>query len=162
VLPSLEWTCFSRPLNILPRISCGRLVSATAGAAITLVALWLALVTAAAATVILRALEPRPISPISRRKRYSLTAIGSRPLSFVSSMLPTRPSRLCRFLLIVLARPSPVFLHMLFPLDYACATFFSFCTVLACVFFLLLPRVEWWPRGGRVRSCVFLGATIES
>jgi len=34
--------------------------------------------------------------------------------------------------------------------------------VLLPVFFLLLPRVEWWPRGGRVRSCVSLGAAIES
>ena len=39
----------------LSRISRGRLVSATAGAAATLVALWLALITAAAAWVILRA-----------------------------------------------------------------------------------------------------------
>jgi len=65
-------------------------------------------------------------------------------------MLPMRRSRLFRFLLIVLARPSPVFLRMLFPFDYAYATFFSFCTVLACVSFLLLPRVEWLPRSGRV------------
>jgi len=54
-------------------------------------------------------------------------------------MVPIRPSRLCYFLLIVLVRPSPVFLRMLFPFDYACTTFFYFCTVLACVSFLLLP-----------------------
>jgi len=36
------------------RISRGRLVSAAAGAAVTLAALWLALITAAAATIILR------------------------------------------------------------------------------------------------------------
>jgi len=39
----------------MSRISCGRLVSAAGGAAVTLVALWLALITAAAATVILHA-----------------------------------------------------------------------------------------------------------
>jgi len=41
--------------DVLSRISCGRFVSAAAGAAVTLVALWLALITAATATVILRA-----------------------------------------------------------------------------------------------------------
>jgi len=41
--------------DILSRILRGRLVIAAAGAAVTLVALWLALITAAAATVILRA-----------------------------------------------------------------------------------------------------------
>jgi len=41
--------------DVLSRISRGRLVSAAARAAVTLVALWLALITAAAATVILRA-----------------------------------------------------------------------------------------------------------
>jgi len=40
--------------DVLSRISRGRLVSTTAGATVTLAALWLALVTAAAATVILR------------------------------------------------------------------------------------------------------------
>ena len=40
--------------DVLSRISRSRLVSAAAGAAATLVALWLALITAAAATVILR------------------------------------------------------------------------------------------------------------
>jgi len=39
----------------LSRISRGRLVSAAAGAAVTLAALWLALITAATATVLLRA-----------------------------------------------------------------------------------------------------------
>jgi len=42
------------PLRV-SRISRGRLVSAAAGAATTLVALWLTLITAAAATVILHA-----------------------------------------------------------------------------------------------------------
>jgi len=41
--------------DVLSRISHGRHVSAVAGATVTLVALWLALITAAAATVILRA-----------------------------------------------------------------------------------------------------------
>jgi len=41
--------------DVLSRISHGRLVSAAAGAAVTLAALWFALITAAAATVILRA-----------------------------------------------------------------------------------------------------------
>ena len=41
--------------SYLSRISHGRLVSAAAVAAVTLVALWLALITTAAATVILRA-----------------------------------------------------------------------------------------------------------
>jgi len=41
--------------KLLSQISRGRLVSAADGAAFTLVALWLALITAAAATVILRA-----------------------------------------------------------------------------------------------------------
>jgi len=40
---------------LLSRTSHDRLLSATAGAAVTLAALWLALITAAAATVILRA-----------------------------------------------------------------------------------------------------------
>jgi len=39
----------------MSRISRGRLVSTAARAAVTLVALWLALITTAAATVILRA-----------------------------------------------------------------------------------------------------------
>jgi len=39
----------------MSRISHGRLVSSAAGAAVTLAALWFALITAAAATVILRA-----------------------------------------------------------------------------------------------------------
>jgi len=41
--------------QIVSQISCGRLVSATAGAAVTHTALWLSLITAAAATIILRA-----------------------------------------------------------------------------------------------------------
>jgi len=41
--------------DVLSQISCGRLISTAAGAAVTLVALWLALITAAAATIILRA-----------------------------------------------------------------------------------------------------------
>jgi len=41
--------------DVLSRISRGRLVSAAAGATVTLVALWLALITAATATVMLRA-----------------------------------------------------------------------------------------------------------
>ena len=41
--------------DVLPRISCERLVSATAGAAVTLAILWLGLVSAATAAVILRA-----------------------------------------------------------------------------------------------------------
>jgi len=41
--------------DVLSRISRGRLISAVAGAAVTLVTLWLALITAAAAMVILRA-----------------------------------------------------------------------------------------------------------
>jgi len=41
--------------DVLSQISHGRLVSAAAGAAVTLAALWLALITAAAAMIILRA-----------------------------------------------------------------------------------------------------------
>jgi len=41
--------------DVLSRISRGRLVSAAAGAAVTLAALWLALITTATATIILRA-----------------------------------------------------------------------------------------------------------
>jgi len=41
--------------DVLSQISRGRLVSAAARATVTLVALWLALITAATATVILRA-----------------------------------------------------------------------------------------------------------
>jgi len=40
---------------LMSRISRGRLVSAAASAAVTLAALWLALITAATATIILRA-----------------------------------------------------------------------------------------------------------
>jgi len=47
---ALVWTG-----DVRSRISRGRLVSATAGAAVTLATLWLALITAAVATIILRA-----------------------------------------------------------------------------------------------------------
>ena len=41
--------------DVLSRISRDRLISAAAGAAVTLAALWLGLITVAAATIILRA-----------------------------------------------------------------------------------------------------------
>ena len=77
-------------------------------AAVTLAAQWLGLITAAAARRSLRALALQPIFAILCWWRYSPTAGQSRPLSFVSSMLPTRPSRLCLSLVIVFARPSSV------------------------------------------------------
>ena len=42
-------------MGLVSQISRGRLVSAAAGAAVTLAALWLTLITAAAAMIILRA-----------------------------------------------------------------------------------------------------------
>jgi len=50
-----DGVCVQITVYSVSRISRGRLVSAAARAAVTLVALWLALITAAAATVILRA-----------------------------------------------------------------------------------------------------------
>jgi len=52
---------------MLSRTWRDRLLGAYAGATLTLVTLWLVLVSAAAATVILRAWAPRPISTISLR-----------------------------------------------------------------------------------------------
>ena len=48
-------------------------------------------------------------------------------------------------------------LRISFPVDEACTSCSLFLTFTACASFLLLPQVECWPRGGRVRSCVFLG-----
>jgi len=63
----------------------------------------------------------------------------------------------CRFRLIMLARPFSCPLRLLSSVDEACTSCSLFLTFTACASFLLLPRVECWPCGGRVRSCVFLG-----
>jgi len=63
----------------------------------------------------------------------------------------------CRFLLIMLARPISCPLRLLSPVDEAYTSCSLFLTFTACVSFLLLLQVECWPRGGQVRSCVFLG-----
>jgi len=57
----------------------------------------------------------------------------------------------------MLARPFFFLLRLLSPVGGACTCCSLFLTFTACASFLLLPRVECWPRGGRVQSCVFLG-----
>jgi len=143
--------------DVLSRISRDRLVSAAAGAAVTLAVLWLGLVPL-----------PQPRSSYAPRRLARSYRSGS-------DIPQTRPP--------AGLDPSP-----LFPFGYACASFpllsllcclrvlspvIVTCVVslwlclrvlslflTACVSFLLLPRIECWPRGGRVQSCVSLGRSV--